>query len=128
MNKPEEQPTAPNLASKNSKDNYWYGYFYAVVWAYISFCCATHSLAFIEAAKTQFNFLWAIIWAVFTVSFAWVTYCLLVRKVNMTIIYVLVGIHGYNVLARGIVPVELAIFISFSYIVIVKFRKRFARS
>jgi len=112
---------------------YWFGYLYAAFWAFVTYSCATHALAMLimlqsgipNGIQARTEFLGSLIlWPILVAVFGWVTYRLVTRKATMKMIYVLVAVHGANVLLEGIIPWKLVFWIVLSAIAIVKFRER----
>ena len=107
-------------------------YFYGVFWAYVTYCCATHAL---ESLRIAFLGLpnsgealgklvaQLVLWPIFTIVFAWATYRLVLHKASLRMVYVLISIHGLNVFAKGIPPVDLIYWAILSGIVIMGFKK-----
>jgi hypothetical protein len=131
---PTEQKSNFNESIQIPKKGYWYGYCYAAFWAYITLCSASKAFLLIKATIDRVDFqgqqvtaAHVLIPSLATVFLGYATYRLLIRKVSMLFIYTLVAMHALNVFLRGMIPVELLVFISFSYIVIFKFRKSFTK-
>jgi hypothetical protein len=124
----------PKPASKltvASQDKYWDGYVYAMFCAYITYCCITQLLGTLTRPPTpgdayaQGQF-WGgiVLWSLATAGFSYATYQLVTRKARLGLIYSVVALHGINVLARGIRPGELVLWLVLSMVVISKFRQR----
>jgi hypothetical protein len=111
--------------------DYWYGYLYVAFCGYLTYCAASHVLAGAmklapvgDVAKQTEYWFGLGLWAGATAFFAYVTYRLARRDVSMGLIYTIVTLHGVSVLARGIYPGELLIWVVLSGIVVTKFRER----
>jgi hypothetical protein len=114
-----------------SAGDYWYGYLYVLFCGYLTYCCATHLLGGAmklapvgDVAKQTEYWFGLVLSAGATGFFSYVTYKLSRREASMGLIYAIVTLHGVNVLARGIYPGELVIWIVLSWIVVTKFRER----
>lgn len=124
--------TAPPDAPQQQRKSYWHGYVYAAFWAYVTYSCLTHLIGKVllfssrptgspEAAAEFWT--QVAIWPIATAAFGWTTFRLVTRKATMTMVYVLVVIHGLNVLMRGIRPIELVFYIALSGVVVTEFKK-----
>lgn len=121
-------------AAEGSRADYWYGYVYVLFCAYLTYCCVTHLLGAAMtpapegdlAKQTEY---WASLpfLAAATAFFAHVTYKLARREATRGMIYIIVTLHGLNVLARGIRPGELVIWIVLSWVAVNIPRERIAQ-
>jgi hypothetical protein len=128
---PSEHLSTTASSKTTQSGDYWHGYLYMVFCGYLTYCAASHLLGGVlkltpvadTAKQTEY---WAslVLWACATAFFTFVTYKLAQRQASMGLIYTIVTLHGVNVLARGIYPGELMIWLVLSAIVVIKFRER----
>src|SRR5437867_8947190 len=89
------------VAPRNRKLSFgWYRYLYvyAAFWGFVTYSCATHTLATLVRLQTGLPndgparlelIISLILWPLATIAAGWVTYRLLARKVTLNMIYVL---------------------------------------
>jgi len=125
--------TTPSKGTRQNEE-YWFGYLYAAFWAFVTYTCATHVFATWSVAVNQplptdigersrvITLL--VIWPVATLFFGWVTFRLLIRRVNFTMILFLIALHALNVLSEGIIPYKVVLWLVLTTIVLINFRRR----
>jgi hypothetical protein len=123
----QEQITPP---IPSTRPPYWFGYLYGICAAYIAFASLTHVVVPPMPQLTSPDTQTAVAAWVSTIGLGlaglWFTYAairLFRRRPSLPLVYTIAILHGLNVLFRGIVPLEVILWLVISGGAIVMFRR-----